>query len=110
MEKGRQPPGEWRQARRARLSRWVVGAASGAVLAIASPTVVLADVQLATIGCSDGSQFTVSVDNDTLNLLTTAVTHIKNQNHRLTCSITVSLPVTRGGAVSPPSKPTTGVS
>jgi hypothetical protein len=84
----------------------VAGAASGAVLAIASPTVVLADVQLATIGCSDGSQFTVSVDTDTVNLLTTAVTNLNNENLGLSCSITVQLPLLLGTAVAASSTPT----
>jgi hypothetical protein len=106
MEKGRQLPREWRQACRARLSRWLIGAASGAVLAIASPTVVLADVQLASVGCSDGSQFTVSVDTDTLNLLTTAVTNLNNEDLGLTCSITVQLPVSLGTAVAASNTPT----
>jgi len=106
MENGKQLPRRWRQAGRGRLIHWLGGAASGAVLAIASPTVVLADVQLATIGCSDGSQFTVSVDTDTLNLLTTAVTNLNNENLGLTCSIMVQLPVSLGTAVAASSTPT----
>jgi len=105
MEMGKQQR-DRRKTRGHRPLRWVAAAAFGALVAMASPSVVLADVQLATIACSDGSQFTVSVDTDTLNLLTTAITSLNAENLGLSCTITVQLPLSLGTAALASSTPT----
>jgi len=77
---------------RRRLLRIVAGAAFGALLAFVGPSLAFADLQLATVACSDGSSFDVSVDTDTLNMLTNAVTSLNTENLGLTCSVTVQPP------------------
>ena len=84
----------------------LAGAASGGLLALAAPTIAVADVQLATIACSDGSQFDVSVDTDTLNVLTTAVTNLNGENLGLSCSLTVQPVISLGVIVGASSSPT----
>lgn len=106
MARGWRPYLQFPTGRRPRLFRWLVGVAAGATLAIASPSIVLADLQLATIACSDGSQFTVSVDTATLTQLTNAITSLNTESLGLTCSITVQLPVLLGVAVGASSTPT----
>src|SRR6266480_7221620 len=75
-----------------KLGRIVAGAVFGALLALFGPTLALADLQLATVGCSDGSSFDVSVDTATLNMLTNAVTSLNTENLGLSCSVAVLPP------------------
>src|SRR5256885_8954697 len=75
-----------------RLGRIVAGAVFGALLALFGPTLAFADLQLATVGCSDGSSFDVSVDTDTLNMLTNAVTNLNTEDLGLICSVAVLPP------------------
>src|SRR5205809_7197016 len=75
-----------------KLGRIVAGAVFGALLALFGPTLAFADLPLATVGCSAGSSFDVSVDTDTLNMLTNAVTNRNTENLGLSCSVTVLPP------------------
>ena len=75
-----------------RLGRILAGALFGALLALFGPTLAFADLQLATVGCSDGSSFDVSVSTDTLNMLTNAVTSLNTENLGLSCSVAVLPP------------------
>src|SRR6184192_3795945 len=75
-----------------KLGRIVAGAVFGALLALFGPTLAFADLQLATVGCSDGSSFDVSVITDTLNMLTNAVTSLNTENLGLSCSVAVLPP------------------
>jgi len=75
-----------------RLGRIVAGAVFGAVLALFGPALAFADLQLATVRCSDGSSFDVSVSTDTLNMLTNAVTNLNTENLGLSCSVAVLPP------------------
>jgi len=77
---------------RRRLLRIGAGAAFGALLAVVGPNLAFADLQLATVGCSDVSSFDVSVDTDTLNMLTNAVTSLNTENLGLSCSVAVQAP------------------
>lgn len=58
-----------------------------AVLLAAGNTVAFADLQLASVGCSDGSQFQVAADTNTLTKLTNTITAINTQPLGLTCGL-----------------------
>lgn len=75
-----------------KLGRMMAGAVLGALLALFGPTLAFADLQLATVGCSDGSSFDVSADTNTINMLTNAVTSLNTENLGLSCSVAVQAP------------------
>ena len=77
---------------RRRLLRILAGAALGALLALVGPTLSFADLQLATVGCSDGSQFDVSVDTDTLNMLSNSITSLNTEDLGLSCNVALQAP------------------
>jgi hypothetical protein len=52
------------------------------------------------VACDDGSSFDVSVDTDTLNMLSNAVTSINSEALGLSCSVNVQSPLTLGVTAS----------
>jgi hypothetical protein len=77
--------------------KWILATLIGLCGALFSPAVALGDsLQLATIACSDGSQFDVQVDTSTLNFLTNSIASLNNQNLGFSCTLKVNTPLGLG--------------